>query len=214
MTTPAEHLGAIRRSVATVDRDGVPAKQLTATRTYPTDVADLWDALTNPERIPRWFLPISGEVRVGGRYQLEGNAGGEILACEPPTHVALTWEYGGEVSWVDLHLSGDTGQATLELVHVAPVPEEMWAQFGPGAVGVGWELGLMALTEHLATKAAVDPAAAAAWGATPDGIAFITGSSEGWADASIAAGEDPEQARAAAAASTAFYTATEEPAQA
>ena len=32
-----------------------------------------------PERIPRWFLPVSGDLRLGGRYQLEGNAGGEVL---------------------------------------------------------------------------------------------------------------------------------------
>ena len=45
----------------------------------------MWDACTDPERIGRWFLPVSGDLRLGGRYQLEGNAGGEILRCEPPT---------------------------------------------------------------------------------------------------------------------------------
>jgi hypothetical protein len=27
------------------------------------------------------FLPISADYRVGGRFQFEGNAGGEILVC-------------------------------------------------------------------------------------------------------------------------------------
>ena len=31
--------------------------------------------------------PISGDLRLGGRYQLQGNAGGEILVCEPPQHL-------------------------------------------------------------------------------------------------------------------------------
>ena len=44
----------------------------------------MWDAVTSAERIPRWFLPISGDLRLGGRYQLEGNAGGEVLECAPP----------------------------------------------------------------------------------------------------------------------------------
>ena len=44
----------------------------------------LWDACTNAERIPRWFLPVSGDLRLGGRYQLEGNAGGTIERCDPP----------------------------------------------------------------------------------------------------------------------------------
>ena len=54
-------------------------------RTYDAPIEDVWDALTNPERISRWFLPISGDYRVGGRYQFEGNAGGEIVSCERPT---------------------------------------------------------------------------------------------------------------------------------
>ena len=55
-----------------------------ASRSYDTDIDDLWEAITNAERIPRWFLPITGELRLGGRYQLQGNAGGTITACEPP----------------------------------------------------------------------------------------------------------------------------------
>ena len=54
-------------------------------RTYDTTIDDLWDACTNPDRIPRWFLPISGDLRLNGRYQLEGNAGGTIERCEPRT---------------------------------------------------------------------------------------------------------------------------------
>ena len=56
-------------------------------RTYDAPIDDVWDALTTPERIGRWFLPISGDYRLGGRYQFEGNAGGEILACERPNRL-------------------------------------------------------------------------------------------------------------------------------
>jgi len=214
MITPVDHLGAVTRSLSTTQRDGVEVKRLTATLTYPTDVADLWDALTTSARIPRWFMPISGDLRIGGRFQLEGNAAGEILTCEPPTHLGITWEYGGDVSWVDLTVSGDENSATVELVHLAPVPPQLWDQFGPGAVGIGWEMGLMGLAEHLSVHdSAVDPATAAAWMTSADGLTFITGASKAWGEASIAAGEDPEQARAAAARCTAAYTATEEPAQ-
>ncbi|WP_308168107.1 hypothetical protein [Nonomuraea sp. NEAU-A123] len=48
----------------------------------------MWDACTSAEHIPRWFLPIEGDLRAGGCYRLEGNAGGEVLACEPPRHPA------------------------------------------------------------------------------------------------------------------------------
>lgn len=63
-------------------------------REYDAPVADVWDALTNADRIKRWFLPITGDLRPGGRYQLEGNAGGEILQCEPPHLLTVTWVYG------------------------------------------------------------------------------------------------------------------------
>jgi uncharacterized protein YndB with AHSA1/START domain len=87
------------------------ARVVTIRRVYDTTVEDLWDACTNPERIPRWFLPVSGDLREGGRYQLEGNAGGTISRCDPPTGFDATWEYGGEVSWIELRLSADPSGA-------------------------------------------------------------------------------------------------------
>ena len=47
-------------------------------RSYDADIDDVWDAITSAERINRWFLPISGDLRVGGTYRLDGNASGEI----------------------------------------------------------------------------------------------------------------------------------------
>ena len=46
----------------------------------------------------------------------------------------------------------------------------------------------------------------AAFAASPDVKAIITGSSEAWGQAAVAAGEEPEAARAAARRTTAFYT--------
>jgi uncharacterized protein YndB with AHSA1/START domain len=192
------------REVVEGERAGGPVRAVVARRRYATSPEDLWDALTNPERIPRWFLPISGDVGIGGRWKLEGNAGGTVLACDPPRAFSVTWEYGGDVSWVDVTLRAVGDATELELRHAAR-PSPHWAQFGPGAVGVGWDLGLEGLARHLATGAPVDPAAAAAWAASPEGRAFQIASSEGWGAAAIAAGEAPETARAAVSATTAFY---------
>ncbi len=199
------HLGAVERSVSSLERDGQPARAVTLARSYGTTVDDLWDAMTNSVRIPRWFLPISGDLKLGGRYQLEGNAGGVITACARPSHLALTWEFGGDVSWVEVRCSDDgAGRARLTLTHTAHVSEH-WAKYGPGAVGVGWELGLMGLAIHLRqpNEPKMDEAA---FSASPDGKAFIAGSSEGWGQASIAVGTDADAARAAARRTTAFYT--------
>ncbi len=195
--------GAVGREVVHREHQGRPARAVIATRTYPAPVGDVWDALTNGERIPRWFLPISGDLKLGGRYQLEGNAGGHITECEPPRHVAVTWEYGGNVSWVDVRLTEEPGGGTLlRLEHRVHV-DDHWSEFGPGAVGVGWDLAILGLAEHLSTGEAV---AAPSLMESPEGKAFMRASSDGWCRAAIASGTDEEEARAAAARTAAFYT--------
>lgn len=206
MTLDVEfHLGAVERSVTELERDGKPARAVTLTRLYDTDIDDLWGALTNPERLPRWFLPVEGNLQPGGRYQLKGNAGGSITACEEPELLDLTWEFGDfPVSWVEVRLTPEgAGRARLTLRHIAH-PDEHWDQFGPGAAGIGWELGLMGLAFHLADpKASFDEADVSS---SPEGKALMVASSEAWGEADIAAGAEPEQARAAAQRTSDFYT--------
>src|SRR3954451_23605261 len=97
-------INAVRRKVGSRTLEAGEARTVTITRTYAADLEDVWDACTNPERIPRWFLPISGELREGGRYQLEGNAGGIIQSCDAPHGFSATWEMGVDVSWIELRL--------------------------------------------------------------------------------------------------------------
>lgn len=205
-TDPIGTAGLVIREVRSGTRDGQPTRTAMARRQYAADRPDVWDALTNPDRLPRWFLPVSGDLTVGGRFQLEGNAGGVIERCAEPETLAVTWEYGDQVSWLQVHLHEADGSTTLELVHEAPVDPDMWAQFGPGAVGVGWDLALMGLGLHLDSGAALDPAEAEAWTISPEGVQFVRRASEGWAQAAIDDGDDPDQARGAAEATIAFYT--------
>lgn len=177
------------------------------THRYDTDIDDLWDALTNPERIPRWFLPVSGDLRPGGHYQLEGNANGEITDCEPPHHLKLTWGMHGQISWVDIQLSEEKhGGTLLRLEHMAHVPDDMWKQFGPGAVGVGWDQALMGLGRHLTSGQPLDHHEAHVWLASEEGKCFVQLSSDAWCQASIKDGADETEAKTAAARTTAFYT--------
>lgn len=198
------HLGHVNRSVADLQKDGKPARAVILSRCYGTDIEDLWDALVNAERIPRWFLPIEGDLRLGGHFQFKGNAGGRITECEPPEHLGATWEMHGDVSWIDVRLVSVSEGARLTLTHTAIV-SPFWDQFGPGAVGVGWELGLVGMDLHL-----TDPDAAKidemAFAKSPQGKAFMQKSAQVWGEADIARGEDPAQARAAAGRTANFYT--------
>jgi len=180
-------------------------------RTYSAPIEDVWDALTDPQRISRWFLPITGDYRVGGRYQFEGNAGGEILACDRPNRLQVTWVYGdtgnpGDVSEVEVRLTPAGNEATVfELVHTAVVPMEMWDQYGPGAVGVGWDGGFLGLSLHLSDRSA-EVKDREAWPLTAEGREFYRLSSAAWGEANRAAGADPDTVAQNVAATTAFYT--------
>lgn len=203
---PAAEAGLETREVRSGSREGAATKIVIARRTYLAGQADLWDTLTNASRIARWFLPVSGDLRVGGRYQLEGNAGGVVERCKEPESFAVTWEFGGMLSWLEVTLTPDGERTTLELAHEAPVDPDMWRQFGPGAVGVGWDLALMGLARHFYTGMSVDPELAVTFPASPAGAKFIQLAAAAWADAAVADGDQPEAARQAAARTVAFYT--------
>lgn len=200
------HVNAMSRSVRNLERDGKPAKAVVASCVYDTDLADLWDALTNADRLRRWFSPVSGELRLGGRFQVENNAGGTITECEPQRKIAATWEFGGGISWIIVRLAAEGDRARLELEHIAFI-DPHWDMFGPGAVGVGWDLGFMGLARHLAEPGADLPQeAVAGWHEQPEAKIFIRTASDGWGAAAIAAGENRQQALTAAGATRQFYT--------
>lgn len=210
MIDVTKYVPTVERGVGERTVDATEARTVTLSRVYDTSVEDLWEACTDAERIARWFAPVSGELRLGGRYQVEGNAGGTVTACDPPHAFDATWEFGGGTSWIEVRVHPEPdGRARLELVHIAEVGEDIWEQFGPGAVGIGWDLGLMGLHLHLSSGEPVDREAVEAWGSSEEGVAFMTASNDGWCDAFVAAGADPADARARADRTIAFYTGAE-----
>lgn len=207
MINVSQQINAVRRRVGSRTLEAGEARTVIVSQIYQAPATDVWDACTNPDRIPRWFLPITGDLRAGGRYQLQGNAGGVIESCDPPKSFSATWEYGGEVTWIEVRVTAEPdGSTRLVLEHIAHVGGQRWAEFGPGAVGVGWDMGLLGLATHLSTGAAVNPQEVAAWMASAGGRQFMTASSERWCEADIAAGADEAGARAAADRTTAAYT--------
>ncbi|MGI9003232.1 MAG: SRPBCC domain-containing protein [Pseudonocardia sp.] len=122
----AIHREVSRRPTASGDTVAVAVR-----RTYPAAVEDVWDTMTEPDRLRRWFLPVNGDLRVGGTFQLEGNAGGDILHCEPPRLLRVT--FGGATSVVEVRLAPDGGQLTggPGLLHA------VGSRLGGGDRGVG-----------------------------------------------------------------------------
>lgn len=198
-------LDQVSRTVADGDLRGATAHVVELSRRLRAPVADVWDTCTDPERLRRWFLPVSGNLRPGGRFQLEGNAGGTITTCTPPHRLQLTWEFGkAEPSLVSLDLAPAGDDATELVLRHTAADDDHWAQYGPGAIGVGWELPLAGLAAFIADEDSnleltTDPS-------TP---AFMRQSANAWGAAHQAAGATPEAARDAASHTSAFYAPEE-----
>jgi uncharacterized protein YndB with AHSA1/START domain len=121
------------------------ARSAVIRRRYDAAIEDVWEACTDPARLNRWFLPVTGDLREGGTFSLAGNASGDILICDPPRRLALTWVYGDvPASDVELRLSpAEDGGTVLELEHAVVTDpsgnDPLTAAWG---VGIGWEISL------------------------------------------------------------------------
>ena len=82
-----DQIDAVSRRLGLEEREGRDARVLVASQTYDTSVEDLWDAVTNAERIPRWFTPVSGELRLGGATSSRATPGARCCSANPPS----TW---------------------------------------------------------------------------------------------------------------------------
>ncbi|MEV0146465.1 MULTISPECIES: SRPBCC family protein [unclassified Nonomuraea] len=159
-------------------------------RVYDAPIEDVWNACTDRERLGRWLGQVEGDLRVGGTFQLKDNAGGEILRCEEPRLIKVTWVFGeGMPTEVEVRLSpGDDGRTVFELEHASPaqIVDELVRTYGPGGtigVGCGWDLALLGLDLFL-NGVTFDPAT---WQDTPEGKEFAVRSCHAWGAAIQAA---------------------------
>jgi uncharacterized protein YndB with AHSA1/START domain len=177
-----EELAATAREVV---RRGTPDDEVIAVsvrREYSADVEDVWEAVTDPARLARWFAPVSGTLREGGAFQVDGNAEGEILECRAPSALTVTW--GGPVSIVRLRLSPTEAGTVLDLEHTVPAA---FAGSGAGAlyVGPGWDVALLGLALWLRGEFVEDPVA---WEASPEVGAVNARSIDAWVATVTASG--------------------------
>ncbi|RLV48990.1 SRPBCC family protein [Nocardioides mangrovicus] len=131
-----------------IARDGDEHATVRFERRYPTTPADLWDALTSPERLVRWFAPVEGDLREGGEFTIHFDDGDvprcRVVSCSP-TH-ASTWErhheHGSSLVEVGVE-SADDGGSVLRLVH-SRLPAPNAAEYG-----AGWQAYVQSLTAYL-----------------------------------------------------------------
>ncbi|HEY1489254.1 MAG TPA: SRPBCC family protein [Micromonosporaceae bacterium] len=127
---------------------------------FDTTVEDLWSALTDPDRLRRWYGEVSGDLRPGGRFRLyipsaDIDATGRIDACEPPHRLAVTsretdesYRRGNgvppfdEIAEATLSADGDRSVLAIEL---RGMPLDKVAFYG-----AGWQIHVENLAALLA----------------------------------------------------------------
>lgn len=132
---------------------------LVLARTFRTSAEEIWGALTDSDRLARWYGTWSGDP-ASGRVELLMTAEDWdqpepllIRRCEPPRHLALTLGTAADAWRVDLDLVDYGGTTVLQLTHRYPDPDEV------ESVGPGWEYYL-------------DRLVAAETGGSPDAVDF------------------------------------------
>lgn len=104
-------------------------------RHYGFDIAEVWSAVSEPDRMERWAFRAEYEARVGGElrffYGDDASERGSVLAYEPPRVFEYEWTdpYG---DWhVRLQLEPDGDGTTLTFDHFLPDP-------GRAEYAAGW----------------------------------------------------------------------------
>lgn len=129
------------------------ARVAVLTRTYDTSVEDLWDACTNPERLARWYTTVTGELRLGGRFEQTNMGGGVIAVCDAPHHLKVVLGQRG-VDEIEARITPGPrdGTATLEIQHATTLDtHEIGGQMYDAiyCMGGGYYPRLLALDLHL-----------------------------------------------------------------
>ncbi len=153
----------VERRVGSRSLEAGPTRTVTISQTYGTDIDDLWDACTNPERIPRWFLPITGELGSAVAISSRATRAGRSRSASRRNGLFATWEIGGDVNWIEVRLARAIGaDATRARAHRARRRRHVDA-VRSGRRGIGWDMALIGLVPHLASGDPVDRESAMAW---------------------------------------------------
>jgi len=111
---------------------------------YRTDIDDLWQAVTTPERLARWMADYTGDLRLGGIWHVasdgESWGTGTITACDKPRSFTTTWHATGEEpTELVVTLEPADGGTRLVLAHT-----------GIRSIfyGAGWQTYLERLATH------------------------------------------------------------------
>ena len=114
---------------------------------YDTDIADLWSAITDPDRLARWHGQVEGELRPGGAFRVylaadDIESTGRVEVCEPPRRLLVTTRETDESyrkgqgvppfdAAIEVTLTAD-GDQTILVLEIRGIPLDKIAFYGAG----------------------------------------------------------------------------------
>ena len=129
-----------------VERDGGDAA-VVFDRRYQTAADDLWSACTDPERLARWFAPVTGDLRPGGAFTIHFDDADtpecRVVACVAPEQVVWEWPVRGVATRVTVTIAADGDGSRLVLRHDRLAPAQV------AGYAAGWDTYLRSLDAHV-----------------------------------------------------------------
>ncbi|HLY87222.1 MAG TPA: SRPBCC family protein [Gaiellaceae bacterium] len=116
-------------------------------------VDEVWCALTEPDRLARWYGEVEGDLRVGGEFRSRVFASGwegtgRITVCDPPHRLATVSNEPDRPEHVhEVTLTADGDQTLIVYENLSVPPDLLWAY------GVGEQIHVEDLGAYLAGRA-------------------------------------------------------------
>jgi len=144
----AKNLPSCEVTLHSMDGEGIVRMKCS----YKNECDVVWSALTDPQRLAKWYGRVEGDLHEGGEFTpfvtaSEWNGQGRIDMCVPLRKLEVTvWEAVGAEHMVAAELIDDGDQTVLAL-EVRGLPLDIvWAY------GAGWQVHLEDLGAHLSGK--------------------------------------------------------------
>jgi uncharacterized protein YndB with AHSA1/START domain len=118
---------------------------------YPTDIDDMWSAISEPERLRRWLVDVQGDTAIGASFTARFTSGwegdGRVDVCEAPHRLVVTMSDGGTDSTVTEAILTPEGTGTRLTIEERGLPLDEYRGHGSG-----WQAHIEDLALYLAGK--------------------------------------------------------------
>jgi uncharacterized protein YndB with AHSA1/START domain len=117
---------------------------------YPTDIDDMWSAISQPARLARWLVTVGGDTSIGGSFTASFTSGwegsGRVDLCDAPHRLVVTTFGNPDETVMEATLTPE-GNGTRLIIEERGVLLDEYAGHGSG-----WQAHIEDLALYLAGK--------------------------------------------------------------